>query len=122
MVQEPAQLLDRQKHHRRRLQQTARAERIGVVPGGPAMRHARCLILSLAALALPTLAPAGQPPTPGFSNAPSTASYVATGSTAEADLARLRAVLLKVAGVEQVDLSPRAGGATLHIRGPQTGT
>lgn len=79
------------------------------------------LILSLATLALPMVTYAVQTP-PAFSTASSIGSYVASGSTMAADLARLRAALLKVTGVEQVDLLPRPGGVTLHIRGPQTGT
>lgn len=44
-------------------------------------------------------------------------SYAASGPSAEADLARLRAALRKVTGVEQVELQGLVGGATLLIYG-----
>jgi copper chaperone CopZ len=44
-------------------------------------------------------------------------SYVASGSTAEPDLARLRASVEKVYGVEQVEMQSLNGGATFLIYG-----
>ena len=44
-------------------------------------------------------------------------SYVASGSSAKADLAQLRAALQKVNGVEQVEMQGLVGGATLLIYG-----
>ena len=46
------------------------------------------------------------------------ASYVASGSTAPADLARLRKAMEKVRGVEQLELRGLTGGATLLVSGP----
>lgn len=44
-------------------------------------------------------------------------SYIVSGPTADADLARLRAALGKVAGVERLEMKSLAGGATLLIQG-----
>lgn len=44
-------------------------------------------------------------------------SYVVSGPNAEADLARLRGALVKVAGVEALEMKALNGGATLLIRG-----
>src|SRR5205823_8616623 len=45
------------------------------------------------------------------------AAYVASGPTADADLARLRAAVEKVAGAERVEMKGLTGGATLLIHG-----
>jgi len=73
------------------------------------------LILSLTVLAIPAF-------TRGTSSASAQAtapvhSYIISGSTAEADLARLREAIGKISGVEQVELNGRPGRATLRIRG-----
>jgi len=49
-------------------------------------------------------------------------SYVASGSAATADLARLRSALVGVGGVEQVEMQGLVGGATLLVYGGVNGS
>lgn len=73
------------------------------------------LLLSVAAF--PLVALAADPPakvTPEF-RVPRV--YVATGSSSEADLARLRAAIGKLAGVLKVETRPEEDGATVTIDG-----
>jgi copper chaperone CopZ len=84
--------------------------------------------LLLAAVSLPAVTPAADP----LAAAPKPAAraresgpprlYVATGPTSEADLARLRAAIGKLAGVTKVETRPEFGAVTVTIDGDASST
>jgi copper chaperone CopZ len=76
--------------------------------------HILRLLLCLSALGFPAAARAADPPAV---TAPARKTFVATGPTSEADLARLKAALARVAGVMRVELRPQADGAIVLIEG-----
>jgi copper chaperone CopZ len=73
-------------------------------------------LLCLVALALPVVPSAGQTP-PAAPQGATPTSYIGTGPTTEADIARLRAAILKLPGVESMDITVRPGGVKFRVRG-----
>lgn len=75
------------------------------------------VVISLMLLAAPGFARRSDGQEPPSPQSPAYSSYIASGSTAEADLARLRAAISKLPGVEHVSLAERTGGATVRVKG-----
>ncbi|MGV3720812.1 MAG: hypothetical protein ACO1SX_07870 [Actinomycetota bacterium] len=84
-------------------------------------RNTLKLILLLFATMLPSAALAADPPAPGAraqtQGRSTRRTFVATGPSTDMDLARLRAALLKVAGVTGVETRAAVDGATVSIEG-----
>jgi len=74
-------------------------------------------IWTLLAATLSVAANAADAPVPAPKPPPVVQTFVATGPSTDADLARLRSVLEKVTGVVTVDVRKGAGGASLTVKG-----
>lgn len=85
------------------------------------MKRIYFTVLALGTLWLPPIASRAQAPG-GAAQRSTATSYIAVGSSAEADVARLRDAIAKLPGVENVDVAVKPGRVTLRITGTALGT